>query len=175
MWITLGVEITNMRQFRGMGIRFAKLRKETLQETAEYWHARVLGRHFTPGNAGRYRMSRRKQFYLDKIKSKLGQGQGKWVDLVLRGKSERWMRVFKTISGTSTAATLRMKPPGYFANPFVGSYRDRRGRTRQISQQPDKPSEVTRFDESDRGSLRRYMQQRLQSRVSGILFQGSGI
>lgn len=173
--IVLGVEITNMRQFKHLGIRFKRLTKETLQETAEYWHLRLLERHFTPGNASRYRMQKRRPVYLTKIKSRLGMGQGKWVDLLLRGKSLRWMKVFKTISGTSSQATLRMRPPTYFGNPFIGTFRDPKGRTRRITQQPDKVSEVTRFDESDRGSLRWYMQQRLRARLSATLFAGDGI
>ncbi len=173
--IVLGVEITNARQFKGLGIRWAGLKKAALQDVAAFWHGRSLDRHFTPGNSTRYQMARRKQFYLTQLKPKFGEGQGKWVDLLLKGKSLRWMRVFKTISGTGNSATLRMRPPTYFGNPFVGTYRDARGKTRVISQQPDKTVEVTRLDETDRSSLRWYMQQRLRSRLSATLFMGSGI
>jgi hypothetical protein len=175
MMIVLGVEVTNARQFKHLGIRWARLRKETLRDVAEFWHGRCLDRHFTPGNDGRYQMQRRREFYVKEIKTKFGQGQGKWVSLLLRGKSLRWMRAFKTIGGTSTASVLRMRPPTYFGNPFIGTYRDAKGKTRQITQQPDKPTEVTRIDQTDRGSLRWYMQERLRSRLSAALFQGSGI
>jgi len=175
MHLVLGVEVTNAKEFRGLGIRWARLKKETLQEVALYWHARMLDRHFTPGNRSRYQIPQRSAVYRDEIKKKFGQGQGKWVDLLLRGKSQRWMRVFKTVSGTSTAATLRLRPPTYFTNPFVGSYLNRQGKPRRISQQPDKAAEVTRLDEKDRQDLREYMAARLRARVASVLFERKGV
>lgn len=174
MHIILGVEVTNAREFKGLGIRWAKLKKETLQEVALHWHATQLDRHFTPGNITRYQMKRRKPFYVEQIKKKLGLGQGKWVDLLLRGQSQRWMRVFRTVSGTSNVATLRMRPPGYFGNPFVGTFQDKRGKIRTISQQPDKPAEVTRLSDPDREDLRKFMATRLRERVKQVLFERKG-
>ena len=169
MPVVLGVTIENAREFRGMGVRFAAQKKEALNATAAKWHSDLLDRHFTPENKTRYGMQERSRYYLDNIKRVYGQGQGKWVDLKLSEKSSRWMKVFVKITGTSSQATVRMRPPIYFASPFIGSFVDNRGKTKRVTQQPDKPAEVTRLNEQDRAVLRDFMQERLKKKIASIV------
>lgn len=169
MNVILGVTIENMREFRGMGIRFAAVKKETLQATAMHWHARCLVSHFTPNNNKRYPMDERNLYYLTNIKRVFGRGQGKFVLLKLSEKSQRWMNVFVDVTGTSHQATLRMRPPNYFANPFIGSFVDNQGKKKTITRQPDKPAEVTSVNDADRVILRQFMESRLQQRIRQIV------
>jgi hypothetical protein len=157
MLIVLEAFVTNPP--RGMGRRFAQMKREALREVAWYWHSNLLARHFTPGNSSRYRMKTRTAFYRRVIKPVAGEGQGRFVDLQLKGRSLRWMRAFATVSGNAYSSTLRMRPPGYFTRPFIGSFTDRAtGRRKTITQQPDKPAEVRQVSTQDRADMVRFIQ-----------------
>lgn len=143
---------------RGYARRYRAAKKEALRELAWYWHSNMLARHFSPGNSARYRMRPRNRIYREEIKKTKGEGQGRFVDLLLKGRSLRWMKSFAAVTGTDSQATLRMKPPGYFTRPFIGSYTDpETGRRRIITQQPDKPSEVREISSDDRAALVRFI------------------
>ena len=169
MPVILGVSIENIRQLRGMGIRTAAVLKSTLRETAEKWHDDLMDSHFTPGNNSRYDLAPRSQLYLDEIKKKYGQGQGRWVLLKLSEKSQRWMGVFVNYSGTSKQVTVSMRPPTYFTNPFVGRWVDRDGKIKQVTQQPNKPAEVAQVNNADRGTLRDFMAERIRAKAKTIV------
>lgn len=170
----LGIELANANEFRGIGIRWARIRKLALADVAKEWHRTVLHRHFTPHNRSRYRLAQRREIYMKKIKVMKGQGQGKFVELLLSGKSERWLKVFHAISSTGNMATLRMKPPSYFTNPFIGSFTDKKtGKRKTVRRQPDKPDETTQVNDPDRATLREYMQERMQFYVSFQLLTGA--
>ena len=172
-FVILGVTIENKNAFRGMGVRFAALTKETLKETAQRWHTSVMDSHFTPGNQSRYSMQNRNALYLEKIKKRHGQGQGKWVLNKLSEKSHRWMQVFVNITGTSRQIAVRMRPPTYFANPFIGSWIDRHGKRKTITRQPDKPKEVTAVNDADRAYLKNFMEWRIRQKVNAALVVSS--
>lgn len=156
MLIVLSAELKNIP--RGYGRRYRAVKREALREVAWYWHARILHRHFTPGNSSRYRMKMRNKLYRQEIKIKQGEGQGRFVDLILKGRSLRWMRAFASVTATGTQSTLRMKTPAYFTKPFVGSWTDpETGRRRVITQQPDKPGEVKQISTDDRADMSRFL------------------
>lgn len=143
---------------RGMGKRFRAMKREALKEVAWFWHTNILERHFTPGNVSRYRMEARNRFYKEEIKKKQGEGQGRYVDLILKGRSLRWMKTFASVAGTATAATLRMKPPSYFTRPFIGTFTDpETGKQKRITRQPDKPAELKQVNSADRAAMVRFI------------------
>lgn len=118
--------------------------KQMLQETAAEWHDKFMPRHFTPGNTARYRYAIRGEDYL-KRKQRIGVGQGKYVSLVLSGRSKRAAKFFFKISGTARQATLTMQMPTYFVKPFIGNLPadPKTGKQRKVTQQPDKVRELT--------------------------------
>lgn len=88
------------------------------------------------------------------IKKESGEGQGKYVKLLLKGKSQRWLRTFASITATSHQAVLTMQGPTYFTQPFVGTTTDpESGRLKTITRQPDKPGAVVETNEEDRRML----------------------
>jgi hypothetical protein len=142
---------------RGMGRRYSRVKKEVLKEVAWHWHAKILERHFTPGNSSRYRMATRNKVYREFIKKEQGTGQGRFVDLLLRGQSLRRMRHFSSVTGTQYYATLTMNTPTYFTRPFIGTFTDpNTGRVKRVSRQPDKPGEVKQISNDDRAMLTRF-------------------
>lgn len=164
--VILNCKLENRRSIVGMRGKWGKVTKFVLQKTAWEWHKKKLESHFTPGNSSRYQMQPRTSFYRAKVKIRRGTGQGKYVDLILSGRSLRALKAFATVTGTATAATLTMKPPGYFTRPFVGSYRDpKTGRQKVIRQQPDKVAELKRISPDDRASLVRFARREMKLRV----------
>ena len=160
--IILDIQVQNRSCLKGVGRQFGKFQKKAMEAAAADWHERILPRHFTPGNNSRYRMAKRSALYERVIKRKIGVGQGKFVSLTLKGRSQRFMQAFFTITGSKDRITLRMKPPGYFTNPFIGTYKDpQTGKTKRITRQPDKPAETTRTTDEDRLRLRKVVERNL--------------
>jgi hypothetical protein len=141
---------------RGLGRRYAQVKRDVLKEVAWHWHAKILERHFTPGNSSRYRMAARNKYYREKIKPRKGTGQGRFVDLILRGATLRRMKHFATVTGTQYVSTLSMNTPTYFTRPFIGTFISESGRMRHIGKQPDKPGEVKQISNDDRAMLTRF-------------------
>lgn len=164
--IILNCKVENRRSIVGLRGKWGKINKHVLQKAAWRWHKEKLESHFTPGNNSRYQMQPRTRFYRTKVKIRRGTGQGKYVDLILSGRSLRALKAFATVSGTATAATLTMKPPGYFTRPFVGSYRDpKTGRQKVIRQQPDKVAELKRISPEDRAWIVRNARRDMKTSV----------
>ena len=157
----LGQDVSDLKR------EFGKLRKQLLQDVAAQWHLVILPKHFTASNRSRYQHQPRTSVYLKEIKPETGRGQGRFVDQMLGGKSRRFMMAFHKISGTQTQARLTMSPPPYFANPFIGETTSKDGRKIRVTQQPDKPSEITRLDNQDRDYLRRFAEVRMRNLVRG--------
>lgn len=130
---------------RGMAGAFNKALKATLQAAGNYWHRELLPAHFGPANRARFGHAPRTRVYSESIKKREGRGQGRFVDNVLKGKSRRFMQAFATVTGTAKQATVTLKPPAYFANPYVGPLPG----GRRITQQPDKTVEITAVDQRD--------------------------
>lgn len=142
---------------KGLGRRFRMTKAQTLKEVAWLWHREIMPRHFTPGNISRYRMKSRSQFYRQVIKPKEGQGQGRYVDLLLKGQTLRWLRAFATVTGTSYQSTLRLRAPAYFTRPFIGTFTDpRTGKRKRITQQPDKVAELRQVSAEDKAQMVRF-------------------
>jgi hypothetical protein len=174
--IQLDGKIANLREIRRMlGARtLTQIRKVALRDTANFWHEKILPKHFRPEAHYRYSHERRDPGYLRETKQEEGIGKGKTVDDVLTGQSERWMKVFFNITGSSIRATLTMRPPRYFTNPFIGSstipvtlpdgtvYM----RPVTISRQPDKPKEITTRHPQDDREMTAYLQRDLQLLVN---------
>lgn len=165
--IILGVDVLDKSIIRGLGRKFGGFQKQAIREGVEDWHSHTLAKHFTPGNRGRYRIAVRSQLYTKEIKPAKGTGQGRYVDLQLSGKSRRFMQAFYTITGSKDRMTLTMKPPGYFTNPFIGSWTDPdTGKTKRITRQPNKPDEATQTNNEDRERIRRVVNDRLLALVN---------
>jgi len=165
------------------GWKWNAIKRTSLQTVARYWLENIFPRHFTPGNDSRYQMEPRNQFYKNVVKKQEGEGQGRFVDLLLKGQSKRWLRSSARITGTPTRATLYMQGPAYFANPYIGKLRKEvvdqkynarlgvmeEGRRRfieiNIRHQPDKPRELTTISEQDRQDMRRAFNDDLNLRI----------
>lgn len=168
--IVLNIQHLDRSQTRGLSRRFSALVKETMFATAEHWHAQLFPKHFGPRNRSEYQLTPRNPFYLAVIKPKTGEGVGRFRDLVLSGKSQRFLQVLYRVTGSSKRVTVRMTPPPFFTNPFVGSFAvtdKRTGRThvKHISRQPDKADEVTRISEEDKRDLRAFAAADLAARI----------
>jgi hypothetical protein len=165
--IILRTEIRNSSPIPGLGRGFARIRKQALRDVATFWHDELLPSHFGPSNRSRYQHEPREAFYLQIIKKQQGRGQGKYVDDVFSGKSMRFMMAFFQVTGTQNAMTVTMRPPGYFANPFEGTYTDpKTGKQKRISGQPDKPREVTTVDARDNDALAKFHAERLETLIA---------
>lgn len=165
--IALNITVTDKSPLRGLGRRWGQIQRASLQAVARHWQATILPKHFTPGNRSRYGLAPRNRLYMQKIKQRKGKGQGKWVDDLLTGQSRRWMQSLSTITGSRNHCTLRMKAPAWFTNPFIGSYRDpKSGKTKTVSQQPDKPAEATAISADDRANLIKFLQGDITMRVA---------
>lgn len=178
--IALNVGIENIREIRGMSGKWARVRKTSMESVAKWWLKERFPSHFTPGNESRYQHKPRNRFYKTVVKKLEGTGQGRFVDLTLKGTSERWLRSTATVTATSNRATVRMQGPTYFANPKIGRVEKTiqdNGHSRvivmNISQQPDKVAELTRVNENERGMLRRFLESDLQLRVN-LALRGAG-
>lgn len=144
----------------------------TLRDAATEWHRRRFPERFTRSAPAEFRYEPRSEFYLNVIKKFKGEGAGKQKGLlqILTGRSKRRMLAFAQISNTAKRVTLKMRPPAYFANPFIGVIgRDKRtGKTKRIARQPDKVAEVTRTSERDNQSLQEFAQRSMLRRIRDL-------
>lgn len=174
--INLDVKIDKKRWFfsqewlRG---KWPSIKKTSMQAVAREWMRTIFDRHFTPGNESRYQMQPRNAFYKNVVKKQEGQGQGKYVSLLLKEQSRRWLRTSATVTATQDRATLRMQGPPYFANPFIGRMKKevttKAGMKRvieiNIGRQPDKVKELTTINEADRETLREFFHSDFEMRI----------
>lgn len=151
MPLVLLIDVQGSAALKGGKRKLARLQKQALLRTAEYWHRRLFPRHFTPGNTSRYQLQPRTRFYKEIIKKFQGQGQGRFVDLVLTGRSARAMKSLARFTSTTNRTTVRMRPPSYFTNPFATGGK----------QQPDKVAEVQRMSAEDRSDLQDFFRRRV--------------
>jgi hypothetical protein len=152
--IALNVKIDRKQVPRDLRSKIPAITRQALRACAGAWHANVLPRHFTPGNESRYRFDPRNPKYMAEIKREHGEGQGKYVKLLLKGKSQRWLRTFANITATSHQAVLTMQGPTYFTQPFIGTFIDpETGRQKTVTRQPDKAREVVETNDDDRRML----------------------
>lgn len=154
--IILDIGVKNSAGFTVDGRRWLRgITKQTLRHTAEFWHRTILAKHFAPSARFAYRYEPRNRGYLEGEKKDEGVGEGKIAYLRLKGKSRRFMLAFVSFSASSKRASVTMRPPFYFRNPFVGTRTDpRTGRKHTITRQPDKPAEVTAQTTKDKRLVR---------------------
>ena len=156
MPVILDIKVQDRSSIRGLGRAFGRFRYLALVAAALDWHERTLPRHFSPGNESRYHFEKRSQVYRKIIKPRAGVGQGKFVSLTLKGRSARFLQSFYTVGGNKNRVLLRMRPPTYFTNPFIGTFKDpQTGKTKRITQQPNKPAEATTLTDEDRLRMKR--------------------
>jgi hypothetical protein len=190
--VILNTTIENADSIKGMSRKWPGIIRASLQAVALWWFTNVFPRHFTPGNEVRYHHEPRNPFYKKVIKRMEGEGQGRYVDDLLKGKSLRWMLMSATITGTQHVATLRMKPPAYFTDPKTGrvekqiqdeTYDPRLnvmglGRIRtiiiNITRQPDKVREVTQFSATDKNDQQAHLESDMTMRMR-IATVGRGV
>lgn len=151
----------------GKDLQAARL--QTMRDTAEFWHMSIFPRHFTGQNKTAYGMEQRNRVYLTQIKPREGSGTGRFTYEVLTGKSLRWAMSMYRITGTARRVTVRAQVPSYFTRPFVGSFRSPNGALKTITRQPNKPAEVTRFNERDKRDLREFAAKRFNDLIARAL------
>lgn len=151
--VVLGIEVIDNCGIKLLKEQIAQMKKEALQEIAAHFHQEMVPRRFTPGNESRYQHEKRNRVYKDQIKKRFGSGQGKYVNLQLSGKTKRRASL-KKITGTQHQATLTVETPTYFRRPFVGSFRDEKGRQKRVTHQPDKVAEMLRITDAEKRELR---------------------
>lgn len=164
--VILNLRTVDRSVLKQIGLTYARACKATLLDTATYWHREVFPAHFGPINRGKYRYAPRTAVYLQKIKRLHGVGEGKFRIQVLQGKSGRQLRNLVRITATGKQATVRMQAPGYFTNPFVGTWVDHKtGKIKRVTRQPNKPEEIVRKDDFDRQKLRKFSALRLNQLI----------
>jgi len=165
--LVIGIRHESRTIVRGLTRSFPALVKETMLATAAHWHEHIFPRHFGARNRSDYRFEKRNEVYLERIKKMQGEGIGKFRDEVLSGRSSRAMRFLFKITGSARQVKVRMTPETYFYRPFIGSFTDpRTGKQRVINRQPDKPDEVTRFNETDRDELEQVAKDKLAEKIA---------
>ena len=133
--MVIQLESVVLSKISGLGRAMPKIRRQSFQLIAAFWLRDIFKKHFRPSAHQEYQHQARDEDYL-KRKRFIGVGQGKRDDLVLSGRSRRFMSHSPRIKATSTGVTIRMDAPLYFR--------------RRISGQPDKVAEVLRVSEKDR-------------------------
>lgn len=164
MMLVLGIEMDlrnelldkNARQF------FRDFQRQVMVDSGEHFHDQMLDRRLSPGAEHKYRHEPRNVVYKQEIKPEKGVGQGKTVDLQLKGKSRRWLLAFRTITGTHKRVIVRLKAPAYFTRPYVGPFTDHWGRRKRITRQPDKVAELLRNNEQDNEELAQFAGKRFK-------------
>jgi len=160
--VILDLQTIGRRNFIGLKTTYARLCRQTLHETATFWHKEIFPRHFSTRNITKYGLEKRTEFYLKKLKPKLGVGVGRFRLMMLTGQSRRWMESLGKVGGPGTRVTVRMPAPKHFTNPFIGSFvQPKTGVRKYVSRQPNKVLEVTKFDAEDNADLRRRARWRL--------------
>lgn len=153
--VVLGIEIIDDSLIKSLRGQLASIKKQTLHDTATFFHEQIVPRRFTPRNESRYRHEKRNQVYKDHIKKRFGTGQGKYVNLTLSGKTKRRALLGK-VTAAQHRATLTVDTPTYFRRPFVGTFRDEKGRQKRVTHQPDKVAETVQISEAEKKELRQY-------------------
>lgn len=150
--VVLSIEIIDDSPIKLLKAQLSQIKKEALQELADYYHQEFVPRKFDAGNDAHH--EKRNQVYKDKIKKRFGVGQGKHVDLQLSGKSKR-RAALRKITGTQHQATLTVETPAYFRRPFVGTFRDpKTGRQKRVTRQPNKVAEMLHISDAEKSALR---------------------
>jgi hypothetical protein len=154
---------------RQMGKELGQARKQTMRDTAAFWHQQIFPRHFGNGNKTQYGLQQRNRKYVEEIKPREGNGPGRFTYEVLKGQSLFWAKNMVKITGTANRVTVKATTPAYFTRPFIGSFIGPNGKMKTITQQPNKPEEVTRHNQRDRDDINNFARGRLQELIARSL------
>lgn len=153
--VALNVRIENKKAITGMKGKWAGVMRESISSTAQAWMDKIFQSHFEPSSRYRYQHEPRSKKYR---RMKVRRGVAGDTDLVLTGKSRRWLRAFARITNKSQRkCTLRMTAPTYFTNPPPGQ------------RQPDKAAELTRMTDQDRLILKVHLESEIRRRVRELI------
>lgn len=182
--IILNAKIANREAIVGMGRRWPRVTRASLKAVAKWWIEKKFHGHFTSGNAAKYHHDPRSRFYKIVTKREEGEGDGREFDLILKGKSKRWLWASAAITGTQHSSVLRMKAPAYFTDPHLGrvekEVKDRKnpGRIRNIviniTRQPDKVRELTEISIADKNDMQEFLERDMSMRARAVLM-GLGV
>ncbi|WP_144999074.1 hypothetical protein [Polystyrenella longa] len=116
--------------------------KNTLLYAVQYWHEKILPRHFYVSAHGKYRHQRRDAEWVQN-KRKKGRGQGKFIDLLFKGTARRWLTHNPQYSATSRLGKVKMEAPPYFVKP----------NEKNPGSQPDKVAELKLITRDERQEM----------------------
>lgn len=162
--IVLNIKVEDSSPLASMKRELAKIKREVMGEVGNEFVRSHLLPHFGPQNRARFAHDRRNRVYASKIKTKKGQGAGRFVDDVLSGASKRQAQATVRVTKTQDRATVRCSLPAYFVKPFIGTFvKEERGKDgtvrrvpKRVTRQPDKVKELTTVDQKDRQELAEY-------------------
>ena len=137
---------------RAIAQQFRPVMKDTLQDGGEYWHGKILPRHFGTGAASRYDYAKRSKFY--EIKKRRARGHGRPLEWY--GDLKRQVLQRATVSGTAKSARVRIRGPKHLY-AYRKDYR-----------QPDKAAELTATNAADRRELARKVLEFATARLERI-------
>ena len=181
--MVLGIRITNHTPFDWQGGRgtvsrragkwIREIQKQTLMAMAKKHHEELLPKHFHAGAQSEYGYEPRTDFYEEEIKPRKGVAGGKNPNISLNLKGESMRAILYgplKITGNHNVVTSRTaNAPRYFANPFIGVIgTDKRGKTKQITRQPDKMAELKRISSTDQRLLRRFAADEMKPALKAV-------
>lgn len=179
--VVLNTEIKNAWVIKGIKRKWPQVLRLSMFAIARRWMEVKFPSHFTPGNETRYSHERRNPFYKRVIKIFEGEGQGKYVDDLLKGRSRRQLWTSTTITATQHRSTIRMKAPAYFTDPYIGRIekeipvKNDPSRMRKIiiniTRQPDKVRELLEVPAKDKDDLQQYLQKRMEVLANFAFFK----
>ena len=153
MFVILDIKVVK-NSVRGIGRKMPRILRDAMLATLKFWHKDIMPLHFRHGNKQRYNYERRTNLYLNYIKPEEGEGEGKTVLLILKGRSPRDAKYRASFTATQHLGRCRMSMPPYFTHPFTGTIVDpHTGRSRHISHQPNKPKELRAVTSGDRTQM----------------------
>lgn len=164
MPVVLSTEIRENVGFEdGLLKKIRTAKRKAIKLTARYWHSHIFPRHFAASAESEYGQEDRGKDYKDRKLERTG----KAINLILSGKSRRFMLALEKISATKEdAAIVTMPVPRYFTLPKIGRFINFLGREKEIARQPDKPTEATETSDRDRKDLDRFMKRVLKRELS---------
>lgn len=123
------------------------LRKRfAVKDLGRYWFNELLPEHFESSAHTEFDYLPRDKDWLES-KLKFGLGKGRKNDLMLSGKSLRFLTHGPVIKATSANVSIQLSAPVYFSNPRY-----------KTPGHPDKSDEVTRVSRRHRDLLSRHFE-----------------
>lgn len=135
--------------------KFPKLAKLAMQGGLDYWHSKLLPRHFTAGAGNRYRYTPRQEKYQRRKQRAKGHGR----PLVWSGRMQRELTGQVRLSGTGKKATATMRAPKY-----LYYIKARMLETRKV----DKVKELTTVVNKEERDMLKRVDRKLQTGINAV-------